>query len=107
GGTAEPGARSRTDPGGPHTAHPRPVSGRDPRGGRGAGRARARRPSRPRGGHVKISAYWKSVIASRAPVLATVQAAADDGAFDSSEGITIAIALLIAFGVYRVPNKQA
>jgi len=56
---------------------------------------------------VKISAYWKSVIASLAPVLATVQAAADDGAFDSSEGITIAIALLIAFGVYRVPNKQA
>lgn len=54
---------------------------------------------------MKISAYAKSVIASLAPVLATVQGAADDGAFDVSEGITIGIAVLIALGVYRVPNK--
>lgn len=52
-----------------------------------------------------ISAYWKSVIASLAPVLAAVQAAADDGRLDVSEGITIGIAALVALGVYAVPNK--
>jgi hypothetical protein len=29
----------------------------------------------------------------------------DDGKFDTSEGITVGIALLIALGVWRVPNK--
>lgn len=54
---------------------------------------------------MKVSAYWKSVIASLAPVLAAVQAAGDDGRFDINEGITIGIAVLVALGVYAVPNK--
>ncbi|WP_242908663.1 hypothetical protein [Actinomadura terrae] len=54
---------------------------------------------------VKISAYWKGVIAGLAPVLATVQAATDDGRLDTSELITIGGALLVALGVWRVPNK--
>lgn len=56
---------------------------------------------------IRISRYWKGVIAGLGPVLAAVQGAADDGAFDASEGITIGIALLVALGVYVVPNKQA
>ncbi|WP_165958734.1 hypothetical protein [Actinomadura sp. KC345] len=54
---------------------------------------------------MKISPYMKTVIASLAPVLATIQGAADDAAFDASEGITFVIALLVALGVYVVPNK--
>lgn len=55
---------------------------------------------------LKISAYWKTVIASLAPVLATVQAAVDNGALDTSELITIGGALLVALGVWRVPNRM-
>ena len=54
---------------------------------------------------VRISPYWKSVIGALAPVLVTVQSAVDDGAVDVGEGLGIAGALLIAFGVWRVPNK--
>lgn len=56
--------------------------------------------------NLKISRYWKTVIAGAAPVLAAIQAAADDGHIDLGEGLTIAGALLVAFGVWRVPNKQ-
>ncbi|TDD25062.1 hypothetical protein E1287_37665 [Actinomadura sp. KC06] len=54
---------------------------------------------------LKVSAYWKTVIASLAPVLATIVAAVDDQALDTSELITIGGALLVALGVWRVPNK--
>lgn len=54
---------------------------------------------------MKINAYWKGVIAGLAPVLVTVQSAVDDGHVDVGEGLGIAGALLIAFGVWRVPNK--
>lgn len=56
--------------------------------------------------NLRISRYWKAVIAGAAPVLAAVQAAVDDGHIDVGEGLTIAGALLVAFGVWRVPNKQ-
>lgn len=55
---------------------------------------------------MKISAYWKTVVASLAPVLAAVQAATDDGHVDVGEGLVIAGAVLVAFGVWSVPNKQ-
>lgn len=55
---------------------------------------------------MKISKYWKAVIAGLTPVLVTVQSAVDDGRVDVGEGLAIAGALLIAFGVWRVPNKQ-
>ena len=44
---------------------------------------------------LKLSPYWKTVVASLAPVLATVQSVADDGALDLSDGLTIGAALLI------------
>lgn len=56
--------------------------------------------------NLKIGPYWKTVVAGLAPVLATIQAATDDGHIDLGEGLTIAGALLVAFGVWRVPNKQ-
>lgn len=56
--------------------------------------------------NLKISRYWKGVIAGAGPVLAAVQGAADDGHIDAMEWLTIGGALLIAFGVWRVPNKQ-
>jgi hypothetical protein len=56
--------------------------------------------------NLKISKYWKGVIAGAAPVLAAIQAGVDDGHIDVGEWLTIAGAVLIAFGVWRVPNKQ-
>lgn len=54
---------------------------------------------------MKINAYWKGVIGALTPVLVIVQTATDDGRVDVGEGLAIAGALLIAFGVWRVPNK--
>ncbi|TDD90764.1 hypothetical protein [Actinomadura rubrisoli] len=54
---------------------------------------------------LRISAYWKGVIAAAAPVLATVQAAVDDRTLDTSELVTIGAAALVALGVWKVPNK--
>lgn len=55
---------------------------------------------------MKINAYWKSVIAGLMPVAAAIQGAVDDSKFDVSDGINVAIALLIALGVYAVPNAR-
>jgi hypothetical protein len=55
---------------------------------------------------VKISKYWKAVVASAGPVLLAAQAAVDDGHIDAAEAATILIAILVAVGVWRVPNKQ-
>ncbi|WP_433465693.1 hypothetical protein [Spirillospora sp. CA-128828] len=54
---------------------------------------------------LRISKYWKGVIAGCGPVLLAVQAAADDGYVDAGEGIVIGIAVLVALGVIATPNK--
>jgi hypothetical protein len=54
---------------------------------------------------MRISKYWKGVIASSTPVLLAVQAAAGDGQITSGEWIPIGIAVLAAVGVVRVPNR--
>lgn len=55
---------------------------------------------------LRISKYWKGVIAGLGPVLLAVQAAASDGGIDASEGIGIGIAVLVALGVIATPNRQ-
>lgn len=55
---------------------------------------------------MKINAYWKSVIAALMPVAAAIQGAVDDSKFDASDGINVGIAVLIALGVYAVPNTR-
>ncbi|MBA9003651.1 MULTISPECIES: hypothetical protein [Thermomonospora] len=54
---------------------------------------------------MKISAYWKSVIAAAGPVLLAAQAAIEDGRIDSGEWIPIGVAVLVALGVWGIPNK--
>lgn len=56
---------------------------------------------------MKISAYWKGLIAGLGPVILAAQAAVDDGHIDSTEWVTIAVAGLVWLGVIAVPNKQA
>ncbi|MFI0357312.1 hypothetical protein [Actinomadura sp. 9N407] len=56
---------------------------------------------------MKISKYWKGVIAGAGPVLYAVQAAVTDSQVTTSEGITIGLAVLVALGVYAVPNRTA
>lgn len=56
---------------------------------------------------LKLSKYWKGVIAGFGPVLLTVQAAASDGGIDTSEGIGIGIAVLVALGVIATPNRTS
>jgi hypothetical protein len=54
---------------------------------------------------VKISKYWKGVIASASPVLLAVQAAVTDSRIDAGEWVAIGTAALIAVGVIATPNK--
>lgn len=55
---------------------------------------------------MKISKYWKAVIAGSGPVLLAAQAAVTDGAVDGQEWLTIGLAVLVAAGVWRVPNRR-
>ncbi|MGI5418642.1 hypothetical protein [Actinomadura luteofluorescens] len=55
---------------------------------------------------LKISRYWKGVIAGLSPVLLLVQAAVTDGQITSGEWVPIGIAVLAAAGVIATPNKD-
>lgn len=48
---------------------------------------------------LRISKYWKGVIAGLGPVLLLVQAAVDDSHVDLGEGVGIVTAALVAAGV--------
>lgn len=56
---------------------------------------------------MKISKYWKGVIAGAAPVLLAIQSAVTDSTITTGEGVAIGIAVLAALGVIATPNKQA
>lgn len=56
---------------------------------------------------MKISKAWKAVVAGAAAGGASLTTALDDGTITAQEGITAAVALIVALAVtYRVPNKQ-
>lgn len=55
---------------------------------------------------LRISKYWKGVVAGLGPVLLAIQAATSDGGVDASEGIGIGMAVLVALGVIATPNRQ-
>lgn len=54
---------------------------------------------------MKISAYWKTVVASLGPVVYAAQAAVTDSRITVDEWVTIGVAVLVAAGVWRVPNR--
>ncbi|MFF2852708.1 hypothetical protein ACFVT5_41405 [Streptomyces sp. NPDC058001] len=56
---------------------------------------------------MKISSIAKSLIAGIAAGSAAAVTAIQDGALDTGESVTIALAVLGAWGItYAVPNKQ-
>lgn len=56
---------------------------------------------------MKFSKAWKAVVAGVAAGGASFATALDDGTITMQEGITAAIALVVALAAtYRVPNKQ-
>lgn len=55
---------------------------------------------------MKISPYWKSVVAVLGAVVVAVDAVVGDLVVTGTEGVNIGIALLTAFGVYFVKNKD-
>lgn len=55
---------------------------------------------------MKISKYWKGVVAGLSPVLIAIQSAVTDDQITSSEWVAIGIAVLTAVGVISVPNRQ-
>lgn len=55
---------------------------------------------------MKISQYWKGLIAGLSPVILAAQAAVDDGQIDATEWVTIGVAGLVWLGVIAVPNAR-
>jgi len=57
---------------------------------------------------MKVSKMWKAIVAAAAAGAAAAGTAVQDGRVTAAEGVTIAVAVIGAWGVtYRVPNKQA
>lgn len=54
---------------------------------------------------MNVSHYWKSIIAAVGAAAFTIETAISDGVFTSSEIVSAVLAVLIALGVYVVPNK--
>ncbi|HEY9367577.1 hypothetical protein [Streptomyces sp.] len=48
--------------------------------------------------------YWKAAVAALTPVFVACQAAVTDGEVTTTEWAAIAVALVAAYGVWRVPN---
>lgn len=55
---------------------------------------------------MKLNKYTKAIVAAVAAVGSLITVVASDGTITVSEGITLALAVLGAIGVYRVPNAQ-
>ncbi|MGW9029119.1 hypothetical protein ACWGQ5_34320 [Streptomyces sp. NPDC055722] len=57
---------------------------------------------------MKVSKVWKAVAAGVAAGAAAAATAVQDGTVTAAEGVTIALAVLGAYGVtWRVPNRQS
>lgn len=57
---------------------------------------------------MRISKYWKAVVAALAAGTASLVTALDDGTITAQEGFTAGIAVLGALGLtWLVPNRQA
>ena len=56
---------------------------------------------------MRISKKWKAVVSGAAAGAAAAVTAVQDGTVTLAEGVTIAVAVLGAYGVtWRVPNRQ-
>ncbi|MFE9099831.1 hypothetical protein [Actinomadura geliboluensis] len=55
---------------------------------------------------LRISKYWKTVVAAVAAGAITANEVIGDDALTTSEGVTIALAILGALGVYTVSNTD-
>lgn len=55
---------------------------------------------------MRISKAWKAVVAGVVAGVGSLSVALDDGQLSTQEGITAALALVVALAAtYRVPNK--
>lgn len=54
---------------------------------------------------LRVSPYWKAVIAGLGPVVTLAHAAVGDSVITSSELIDVSLLVLVALGVYHVPNR--
>lgn len=55
---------------------------------------------------MKISRYWKAVVAGVAAGTASLSTALQDGTLTTGEGLTAVLAILGALGItYAVPNR--
>lgn len=54
---------------------------------------------------MKISPYWKTVIAGFGPVVTLAHAAVGDNVVTSTELVDVVLLALGAFGVWLVPNR--
>lgn len=54
---------------------------------------------------MQVNHYVKGIIAAVAAAAVVAKAAVTDGTLTGAEGVEIALAILAAYGVYRVPNK--
>ena len=56
---------------------------------------------------MKISKYWKAVVAALAAGTASLVTALDDSTVTTQEGLTAVVAVLAALGLtWAVPNRQ-
>lgn len=55
---------------------------------------------------LKINRYWKTAVAAVAAGAITANEVLVDGSLSTSEGVTIALAILGALGVYAVRNQN-
>jgi hypothetical protein len=57
---------------------------------------------------MKLSKMWKAVVGGLAAGTAAAATAMQDGTLTTGEGVTVALAILGAYGVtWAVPNRQA
>lgn len=55
---------------------------------------------------MKIAPYWKTVVAVIGAVVVVAKAVVTDDVVTAQETVEMVIAVLVALGVYSVPNKQ-
>lgn len=56
---------------------------------------------------MQVSPYAKAIVGAVAAAAVVAKAVISDGTVTAAEGVEIALAVLAAYGIYRVPNADA